>query len=111
MRKALKGALMGGLVGGGVGFGIPASYHAAKGDLTAGNALSSGHFGLATAIPGAIIGALLSLPTSREDTPGSKIYLGSPTGRRDPLYKDLIDTYNEKSRVNLTEEEFNQMYS
>ena len=104
------GALKGGLIGGGVGFGIPSAYHMTKGFLTPRDMASAGRFGLVSAIPGAIIGAILAMPDNRDKLHDPKFYLGSPLGKQNLLYRDLIDLYNKKPTVTLTEDEFNQMY-
>ena len=109
-RNILKGALKGGLVTGGLGFGIPATYHAAKGNLGSGSLGTSARFGLLSSIPGALIGAILATPSSDQKLKHPDFYLGSLEDEDDLLYKDLMKLYNADSTKRLSENAFRQLY-
>ena len=84
----LRGALKGALITGGLGFGVPAAYGMSKGDLDLG---TSTRFGLASAVPGAILGAILSKPRNRNKLKHPKLY-NSP--KDDLIYEDLMNYYS-----------------
>ena len=113
LRKILKGALIGGLTAGGVGFGIPSAYHASKGELMSSNKNLGGatRFGLISAIPGALIGAVLAASKDGPQLQHPTSYLGSASDRDELLYKDLLEFYNTGKSQVLTENEFHQLYS
>ena len=94
MRRMSKGALKGALIGGGVGFGIPAAYNVSHGTLNQNTLGGSTRFGLLSAIPGALIGALLTSPDSSSKLEHPDVYLSSLESDEDALYKDFMKLYN-----------------
>jgi len=109
IKRMAMGALKGGLITGGVGAGIPATYHATQGTLD--ESLGQvGRYGLVSAIPGALIGAILAAPSSNGKLQDPSFYMGSLNKKNGKLYKDLIELYNDNSMYDLTEEEFRQLY-
>ena len=109
IKRMAMGALKGGLITGGVGAGIPAAWHASEGSFVEGLG-QTGRFGLVSAIPGALIGAIMAAPSSSSRLQDPSFYLGSLDKKNGKLYKDLIELYNENSLYDLTNEEFRQLY-
>lgn len=109
IKRMAIGALKGGLITGGVGAGIPAAWHASEGRFVEGLG-QAGRFGLVSAIPGALIGAIMAAPSSNSGLQDPSFYLGSLDKKNGKLYKDLIEPYNENSLYDLTNEEFRQIY-
>jgi hypothetical protein len=105
-----KGALKGALIGGGVGFGIPAAYNVSHGTLNQNTLGGSTRFGLLSAIPGALIGALLTSPDSSIKLEHPDSYLDSLEDEDDILYKDLMRLYNANTAQKLTKNDFRQLY-
>ena len=109
IKRMAAGALKGGLITGGIGAGIPTAYHTSQGTLDEGVG-QIGRFGLISAIPGALIGAIMAAPSSHGSVQDPSFYLGSLDKKNGKLYKDLIELYNDNSLHELTKEEFRQLY-
>ena len=103
-KNTLYGALKGGLITGGLGFGIPATYGLATDRNTLGAAT---RFGLLSAIPGALMGAILSNPTNHNELQHPKLY-NSP--KDDLIYEDLLNYYSQQPDE-LSSEDFIRLYS
>ena len=110
IKRMATGALKGGLITGGIGAGIPAAWHASNGSLDDGGLTQAGRFGMVSAIPGALIGAIMAAPASKRMYQGMGFREGLLGEQRKELYKDLFDLYNDSSTTGLTEEEFSQLY-
>jgi hypothetical protein len=111
IKRMATGALKGGLITGGIGAGIPTAWHASNNSLDSGGLAQAGRFGLVSAIPGALIGAILAAPGSNGKPQDLDFYGGSLDKKNGKLYKDLIELYNENSLHDLTTEEFRQLYN
>tara|TARA_Y100000592_G_C5373308_1_gene269670 strand:+ start:275 stop:616 length:342 start_codon:yes stop_codon:yes gene_type:complete len=103
----LRGALKGALITGGVGFGIPAAYGMYRNNLDDAALGTATRFGLASAVPGAILGAILTKPKNNNKLKHPKLYK-SP--EEDVFYRDLMNYYADP-QTQLSEQDLVRLLS